>query len=234
MTTKFAAAVNQYFYFFMSILIALVVAYGFSHTVGERMLHPTVRPPSIVWVHAALFSGWVLFFIFQSALVRTRNVKIHRMTGWFGVALATSMVVVGLITSVVMTRFEMAQHHDDRRAFMMVPFSAMFCFALLFALAIYWRKKPEYHRRLMLLASCVLTSAAFGRFPAYILPHIAFFAGVDALLLLGVARDLIVNRRIHEVYRYAVPLFLAMEVLVMYTVVHGPAWWVNIATALLR
>jgi hypothetical protein len=57
---------------------------------------------------------------------------------------------------------------------------------------------------------------------------------VDALLLLGVARDLIVNRRIHEVYRYAVPLFLVMEGLVMYTVIHRPAWWVSIATALLR
>ena len=46
------------------------------------------------------------FFIFQSALVRTRNVKWHRFFGWFGAALGTSMVVLGVITSVVMGRFD--------------------------------------------------------------------------------------------------------------------------------
>jgi len=39
------------------------------------------------------------------------------------------------------------------------------CFAVPVALAIYWRKKPEFHRRLMLIASCALADAAFGRSP---------------------------------------------------------------------
>jgi hypothetical protein len=38
-------------------------------------------------------------------------------------------------------------------------------FTIPFVLAICWRRKPELHRRLMLIASCALTAAAFVRFP---------------------------------------------------------------------
>jgi hypothetical protein len=38
---------RQYFYFCMSLLIAVVVIYGFSHTIGHNLLHPSpIRPSS--------------------------------------------------------------------------------------------------------------------------------------------------------------------------------------------
>src|ERR1022692_2541534 len=82
---------GRYFYFFMSLLIAAVVIYGFSHTVNQNLVHATPPRPWLLWLHGSLFSGWVAFFILQSALVRTRNVRIHRTTGWFGVGLAVAM-----------------------------------------------------------------------------------------------------------------------------------------------
>jgi hypothetical protein len=72
-------------------------------------------------------------------------------------------------------------------------------FAVPFALAIFWRKKPEFQRRLMLIASCGLLDAAFGRFPA--LPLVLSPTGVDALICLGVIRDLIVERRVHALHQ---------------------------------
>jgi hypothetical protein len=56
----------------------------------------------------------------------------------------------------------------------------------------------------MLIASCGLLDAAFGRFPA--LPLVLSPTGVDALICLGVIRDLIVERRVHEVYLYALSI----------------------------
>jgi hypothetical protein len=44
-----------------------------------------------------------------------------------------------------------------------------------------------------------------------------FYAGVDVLVLLGVARDLIVNRRIHQVYLYGLPALILGQTVVMYT-----------------
>jgi hypothetical protein len=225
---------DRYFYFFMSLLIAVVVAYGFSRTVSQRLFHPTPPRPLLLYFHAAVFTGWVAFFIFQSALVRVRKVQWHRLTGWFGVALGTAIPILGISTSVVMGRFNVAMlHQQDSVGFLMVPLWDITCFAAAFGLAVYWRKKPEYHRRLVLIASCALTAAAFGRFPEHILPPIVFYAGVDALILLGVVRDLIVNRRIHKVYRYALPLLIFGQVFVMHTIITSPAWWMRIARAIL-
>ena len=41
----------------------------------------------------------------------------------------------------------------------------MTAFTVPFALAVYWRRKLEFHRRLFLIATCALTSAAFARLP---------------------------------------------------------------------
>ena len=83
-----------------------------------------------------------------------------------------------------------------------------------------------------MVATCALTAAAFGRFPAHLLPPLVFYLGVDFLILLGVGRDLIVNRNIHRVYRYALPAFFVGQVFVMYTVVAKSPYWLKIAHAI--
>jgi hypothetical protein len=150
----------------MSLLIAVVVIYGFSHTIGHNLLHASPIPPFILTIHAIVFPGWVLFFILQSALVRTRNVPLHRTLGWFGLALGTGVLVLGYLTATGMDRFFLQRHHDtETPTFLIIQLMDLSSFAIPFALAIYWRRRPEFHRRLMLIASCCLTDAAFGRFP---------------------------------------------------------------------
>ena len=105
-------------------------------------------------------------------------------------------------------------------------------FAVPFALAIFWRKKPEFQRRLMLIASCGLLDAAFGRFPA--LPLVLSPTGVDALICLGVIRDLIVERRVHKVYLYALPVLIVFQIVATETFVQAPPWWMNVANGILR
>ena len=226
---------NKYFYFCMSLLVAVVVIYGFGHTVDNRLVHATPPRPWILWVHGAVFSGWVAFFIFQSALVRTHHVKLHRLTGWFGAALGVSIPVLGIATAIAMSRFRIVHFHQvGIKPFFALSALDMVSFAFPFWLAIYWRKKPEFHRRLVLIATCALTGAAFARFPMMPQPHAwGAYACVDALILLGVARDLIVNRRIHSVYRYALPILIACQIFAVRLAFHHPAWWVNITNAII-
>ena len=80
---------DKYFYFTMSLLVAAIVVWGFSHSVNANLFHPALPRPFLLWMHATAFSGWVVFFILQSTLVRTHNVCVHRSLGWFGVALGT-------------------------------------------------------------------------------------------------------------------------------------------------
>jgi hypothetical protein len=223
---------DKYFYFSMSLLVAAIVVFGFSHTVDQVLVHPAVPKPLLLWIHGGVFSLWVVFFIFQSALVRTGNVRVHRVTGWFGAALGVVIPVLGISTAIGMARFHAHRLHEaNAGSFLLVPFLDICCFTSTFWLAVYWRRKPELHRRLVLIATCVLTAAAFGRLPTSMLSPIAFYPCVDVLILLGVARDLVVNRRVHRVYLYALPPIAVVQFAVVYTVTTTPAWWVRIASA---
>lgn len=225
--------VEKYFYFCMSLLIAAVVVYGFSHTVENKLVHANPRRPMLLWVHAILFSSWVAFYLTQSVLVRIHKVELHRILGWAGAALGTSMVVVGPWVAVVMARFDTSQlHRANRDAFLIVPLFDMVAFAICFGLAILWRTNPERHRRLMLIATCALTGAAFGRMSIMHAP-LYFYGGVDVLILLGVLRDLAVSRRIHPVYMIAIPLLVAGQTAAAQMFLRRAPFWISIAHRLL-
>jgi len=57
---------------------------------------------------------------------------------------------------------------------------------------------------------------------------------VDLLIFLGVVRDWIVNRRVHVVYKYALPAFIVAQTIVMYTVETKATYWLKIANVILR
>jgi hypothetical protein len=233
-TTKRSDLLDRYFYLWMSLLIVAVVVYGFSFTIGRNLIHPAIPRPSLLYFHAAVFSLWLIFLILQSALIRTHNVGLHRRIGWFGVALGTAIPLVGVSIAITMGRFNALKlHQANTEADLFIPLFDMVAFSIPFALAVYWRKKPEIHRRLILVATCALTAAAFGRFPEYLLPPLFFYAGVDLLIFLGAVRDLIVMQSIHPVYRYSLPAFVAGQVVAMYTYTHHSPLWLKIAHALL-
>jgi len=225
--------INRYFYFSMSLLLAAIVIAGFKRTVNENLFHPAVPRPFILWIHASAFTAWVIFFISQSTLVRIHKVSWHRCMGWFGAGLATVMVPLGIVTSIVMTRFDKVQlHQSGVDAFLSIPFYDMIAFGACIGLAIYWRTKPELHRRLIFIATCGLMDAAFGRFD-YLFNNNLFFPCLDLLIVLGVARDLLVDRRVHKVYLYALPLLIVGQSLALYMWRGNPSWWQGITHAIL-
>jgi hypothetical protein len=108
----------------------------------------------------------------------------------------------------------------------------MLAFTVFFGLAVLWRRRPEYHRRLMLLAACALTAAAWGRMPGPVsVPYISFYCGVDGLILMGVLRDLIVNRKAHVVYLWSLPAVALLQFGVIAIYEHKAAWWIPIGKA---
>lgn len=224
--------IDRYFYFAMSLLIAAIVVAGFSRTVDHSLFHPAIPRPRILWLHGAAFSGWVAFLILQSALVRTHNVKWHRLFGWFGASLAVAMVLLGVSTAIVMGRFDAVQLHQPDPAFLSVPFFDMVAFPVLVGLAILWRKKPELHRRLLFVATCGLLDAGFGRFD-FIFNNALFYWCADLVILLGVGHDLLVNRRVHKVYLYALPMLVVGQNLAVYLWRGAPTGWLRLCRSML-
>jgi FtsH-binding integral membrane protein len=224
--------VEEYFYFAMSLLIAAIVVTSFSRTVNQNLFHAAIPRPFLLWIHAAAFSSWICFYILQSALVRSHNVKLHRQLGWIGVGLGALMVPLGFTIAIIMGRFDTHQVHQYDPTFLSIPFYDMIAFGTLLSLAIYWRRKPSLHRPLLFMATCGLLDAAFGRFD-FIFDHYLFFPCLDFVILLGVIRDLMVNRRVNVVYRYALPVLIVGQAFTVYLWHWSPAWWLRTTQAIL-
>jgi hypothetical protein len=80
----------------------------------------------------------------------------------------------------------------------------------------------------------VLTDGgSLGRFPTGLIPHYWFYAGVDSLILLGVLRDLLVMKRIHRVYLYALPLLVLGQTAIIHVFVTSWPPWIRMARMLL-
>jgi len=224
--------IDKYFYLAASLLFAAIVIAGFSRTVDQNLLHAAPPRPVLLWIHGFAFTSWIVVYIAQSMLVRTHHVAWHRLFGWFAAALGAFMVPLGLTVAVIMGRFDAVVLHLSDPAFLSVPFFDMLVFGLLVSLAILWRKKPELHRRLLFLATCCLLDAPFGRFD-FLFNNSLFFPCLDAVILLGLARDMLVNRRIHIVYRYAFPAILVGQAFIIYLWRGAPAWWLGLTRHIL-
>ena len=53
------------------------------------------------------------------------------------------------------------------------------------------------------------------------------------MILLGVVRDLVVNRSIHRVYLVALPVLVVCQMFVVHTYASASAWWLRIADGVL-
>ena len=233
LTSRLRKLLDRFFYLGTALLVAAVVIFGFSHTIGGNLLHPDTPRPSILPIHAIVFSSWVALFIAQSGLVRASKIALHRRLGMFGAALGGILPFLGVATALVMRHW-----HDQREvandAGLSLPFNDMMTFSIAFGLAIYWRRRPEFHRRLMLIATCCLTGAAFARFPESMVPPNAFYACVDLLVLLGVWRDLVVIGRVHAVYRHGLPCMMASQAVAQYLMLATPPLWLAITHRIMQ
>jgi hypothetical protein len=218
---------DKYFYLAMSLLMIAIVVWGFGHTVNDVLFHPAVPRPRILWVHSSTFSFWLLLFLLQSALVRSHNIRLHRTLGWFVAGVGALMVPLGCATAIILGHFDVTVLHEaGADAFEFISFSDMAIFTVWLALGIYWRKKPTLHRPVFFIATCGLIGAAFGRVPYLIAPHNLSYVCVDAVLCLGVLRDLLVDRRIHRVYLFGLPPLALAQYGIIYMITTPPHWWV--------
>ena len=142
---------------------------------------------SLVHFHGIVMSVWVLYFVAQIALIRSKNVKLHMTMGFAGIALALLVIVVGMATAYDAQLVRGAAPPGiNPHSFFLLPVSDMTIFVVLFAGAIYYRKRPAAHKGLMLLTAINFMPAALFRIPAVPPEYSYFWAfGVPAVLAVG-------------------------------------------------
>jgi hypothetical protein len=235
LSVRSESPLTRYSYFILALTVTAVVVGGFGQTFQTRFLHPPSPRPTIIYFHAAVFMSWVILFVLQSALIAVNNVKLHRKVGLFGFALGVAIPIMGMATTIVNMRFSKLNSRLDPAPFIALSLNDMIQFSVFFGLAIYWRKKSDFHRRFMFIATCSLTSAAVLRLLMITdlkSPINWIYVGVDALILIGVARDWVVGRRIHPAYLYSLPVIVLSQWFAVHLYLSGSPTWVAIADAL--
>jgi hypothetical protein len=158
---------DRIFFPSMCLLFLVTVWLGFSKTYYAAGLVTANLPAPIIHVHAAAMTLWLLTLIVQISLVSVRKVKLHMAVGLWGFALAVCMIPIGTAAAINSLRRDMSPPGSGLTplTFFVVPVSALLSFAVLAAWSYSVRRKPDQHKRLILLATIPLLDAAIGRFP---------------------------------------------------------------------
>lgn len=230
---------RDFFILFVA-LIWLGILMGFVPEIAAHIRMHKPAYPLVVHIHAAAFVGWLCLLTTQVALIRGGRVDIHRKLGIFGAVLASTMMVLGLATSVIVDRRHFGTPDNDPQ-FLAIQLADLLNFGVMAGAAIAWRKISSAHKRLILLATIFIANAGFSRWWGDPIAKIVgsglwqdwmVFFLADALLvaLIG-AYDLITRRRLHPAFVAGAAFGLSVEVIAVWF--YTSPWWKPVSIKLL-
>ncbi|HQR35580.1 MAG TPA: hypothetical protein PLK30_22765 [Blastocatellia bacterium] len=151
------------FFMLLASLIALFVFAGFARTYYLRPLFMPAPLTPLVHLHGLVFTLWVILLIVQTQLVAAGRADIHRRLGVAGIVLAALMEVFGILVPLAAAKDGDHLKGMTVASTMAIQLMNTVTFPILFGAAIYFRRQPAMHKRLMLLASLAIMSPAYVR-----------------------------------------------------------------------
>jgi FtsH-binding integral membrane protein len=216
---------DRLFFTGMALASALMLFLGFL----PSYFHRSAELPALTLLyqlHGAVFTAWVALLVAQTALVAGRRTDIHRTLGVAGAVLAALVFVVGVAVSVETLRRNGGPPGGDPRKFFAIPIGDIIVFGVLVIAAVVERRKPETHKRLMLLATISLLTAAVARFLRQVGMGGApgLFLGTDVFVLALVLYDLASRGRVHPTTLWGGAMVVGFKPLLYYALAGTPAW----------
>ena len=165
---------QRYFYTIAAAIIVVLTVIGFLpfYTRAEGMAGRKIASElfALVAIHGAFMTIWVFVFLGQAFLIPSRKRSIHMKLGWGGVVVALGVSVTGFMIAVRSVRPgpDFAFWGMAYKQFMLVMFSEIALFTVFVLAGVLWRRRPEKHRAMMLLASLSILAGATVRMPALV------------------------------------------------------------------
>jgi hypothetical protein len=209
-------AMKRYFFVAMAALVILTVFAGFAPSFYLRSsFHPDHELSILLHVHGLVFSAWIILFLLQTLLIAKGSRALHQRLGWLTVSVAVIMLLlVGAATAEQLRRglpLEEAATDISLNSFGAI----MFGVPLLGA--IYYRKRPDWHKRLMLCATLGLLGAPILRL-ILLATNLDFSTAIilgavggDLFFLPCFAYDVFARGRVHRAYLYILALFVVSQ-----------------------
>ena len=209
-----------------SLLLLAITAISLIPQYLAGLLADPIEHSTQLIVHGVGFLAWYVWFSVQAGLVSSNHVAIHKKLGYASIPFALFLIVSGGLMLVgTMQSYQpdwTEQFLRSRTSFVWAIIHTLASFTIFYVLAVFYRRKPQVHKRLMLLASLSMMAASITRF-AY-LPIIPIDGTAFTLLLTFtlLAIPLVIDRVEHgEIFSplkygtavYVVTLLIAMGVM---------------------
>lgn len=197
---------GTFFYLAMAGSAVAAALAGFSTTYFLPMARGRFDGPSVAHIHGVLFFAWLALMLAQPVLIRWHRPKLHRKIGLIALPLALAMAA-----SCVAIGFHSARRDfgtgggDTAISTVLGPVMSMAIFLTYVALAITLRKRPDWHKRMMILATIAVLWPAFFRFRHFMpwVPNPDLVLAVIvplALVPIAMLRDKLAFGRVHSAY----------------------------------
>ena len=226
-------ATERRFFAWLSVAVLAMTIAGFLNT---YLLVPLIGlpkdslpPTSLVHIHAFVFFSWSILLVVQAWLVVSNRTIRHKQLGLLGLILYFGLVVTGPLVAVRSAiRYGGS---TDELAFLAVSLGNAAAYTLILGAAFLLRRRPDFHKRLMLVGMVALLTAPFGRlvpFP-YLLEHVV---GPSVVVIALAAWDFHAYRKFHFVTKVVGPAILLWELLPNFYM--NSDWWLTFTRWLVR
>lgn len=152
------------FYLLLALALVAFVVVGFAPSYYLRILTDPPRLTTLMHVHATVFTVWLALFLVQVGLVAAHRVDLHRRLGIASAVFASIVVIVGMLA---VFQTAISNHVSPSGLappqFSIIPLTSISLFAVFIALGIVYRRRPELHRRFMILGFVASISPASAR-----------------------------------------------------------------------
>ena len=199
----------------MAGVLVVIVAVGFAPSFYLRtyLQAPAAggRPiPTHVLLHGILLTAWYVLFLVQTILVASRRMAIHRLLGAVGAGVAVAVITVSMLVVVRLATRAVARGVPDEVALIVTGDTCLLMlFGLFVLLGVCYRRRPDVHKRLMLLASITLLAPALARWPgAEALVPISVIVPQLGLIAAVAVYDIVLRRRVHPATGWGAAVYI--------------------------
>jgi hypothetical protein len=222
----------SYFFRVAALAALAVVLFGFAPSFYLKFLFHNPKPLTLLMVtHGVVMTAWFALFIVQAQLVAAGRTHLHRRLGVFGAGLALAVVLLGTTVAIVGARLGHSPGPPPP-VFLAIPLTDMVVFAILVGAALWFRRRSDFHKRLMLLGCVSPLTAAIARMPFWQGNIVANFSTTLAFALACVAWDTWRQRRLHPAFAWGFALIAVSWPFRLW--LSGTAGWLAFADWLLR
>ena len=232
---------ERLFYLLSGCLLLSVVALGFQHFYLQGRASDggpvTQQIMPLVFLHGILMTAWIIAFVVQSGLIVSGNRRLHMSLGVGGAVLAGLLVTVGVATAIASVHYNPDSYKEiwGARRFLSFMLTNISGFGILAGIGLIYRRRPEVHRPMLLLATLFVAGpAGFFRIPAIsgaVMSNIhTIIAPWIPMLILGAVLLVLKSVMTRSWDRYLAKGFAGVILgCVLQYVVSGTAWWNHVA-----